>query len=26
MADPDRLGVLGHSYGGYTAYALIAQT
>ena len=26
IADPDRLGVLGHSYGGYCAQALIAQT
>ncbi len=26
VADPDRLGLLGHSYGGYGTYALIAQT
>ena len=26
IADPDRLGVLGQSYGGYCAQALIAQT
>ncbi len=26
IADPDRLGVMGHSYGGYSTLALIAQT
>ena len=26
IADPDRLGVMGHSYGGYSALALIVQT
>jgi len=26
IADPDRLGVLGHSYGGYSALSLIVQT
>lgn len=26
IADPERLGVAGHSYGGYTTLALIAQT
>jgi len=26
IADPDRLGVAGHSYGGYTTLALIVQT
>jgi dipeptidyl aminopeptidase/acylaminoacyl peptidase len=26
LADADRLGLLGHSYGGYGTYALIAQT
>jgi dipeptidyl aminopeptidase/acylaminoacyl peptidase len=26
IADPDRLGVMGHSYGGYTTLALIVQT
>lgn len=26
IADPDRLGVSGHSYGGYTVLSLIAQT
>jgi dipeptidyl aminopeptidase/acylaminoacyl peptidase len=26
IADPDRLGVLGHSYGGYSTLALIVQT
>lgn len=26
MADPDRLGVMGHSYGGYSTLALIVQT
>lgn len=26
IADPKRLGVMGQSYGGYTTYALIAQT
>ena len=26
IADPDRLGVMGHSFGGYAAYGLIAQT
>jgi dipeptidyl aminopeptidase/acylaminoacyl peptidase len=26
VADPDRLGLLGHSYGGYGTYALITQT
>ena len=25
-ADPERIGVMGHSYGGYNVYALIAQT
>jgi dipeptidyl aminopeptidase/acylaminoacyl peptidase len=26
IADPDRLGVMGHSYGGYSTLALIVQT
>jgi dipeptidyl aminopeptidase/acylaminoacyl peptidase len=26
IADPDRLGIMGHSYGGYSTLALIAQT
>ena len=26
IADPERLGLLGHSYGGYTALSLLAQT
>lgn len=26
IADPDRLGVMGHSYGGYCALSLLAQT
>jgi dipeptidyl aminopeptidase/acylaminoacyl peptidase len=26
VADPDRLGVMGHSYGGYSVLALIVQT
>ena len=26
LADPDRLGLMGHSYGGYGTYALITQT
>lgn len=26
IADPERLGLLGHSYGGYTTYGLITQT
>lgn len=26
FADPDRLGLIGHSYGGYGTYALITQT
>ena len=26
IADPDRLGVLGHSYGGYSVLALLVQT
>lgn len=26
VADPDRLGVMGHSYGGYSTLALIAQS
>lgn len=26
IADPDRLGVMGHSYGGYSTIALITQT
>jgi dipeptidyl aminopeptidase/acylaminoacyl peptidase len=26
IADPDRLGVMGHSYGGYSTLALITQT
>lgn len=26
IADPERLGVIGHSYGGYSALALIVQT
>ncbi len=26
IADPERLGIIGHSYGGYSALALIAQT
>ena len=26
IADPERLGIMGHSYGGYCALALIAQT
>jgi dipeptidyl aminopeptidase/acylaminoacyl peptidase len=26
IADPDRLGVMGHSYGGYSTLALICQT
>ncbi|HET8922530.1 MAG TPA: prolyl oligopeptidase family serine peptidase [Candidatus Acidoferrum sp.] len=26
IADPDRLGVMGHSYGGYSTLSLIAQT
>ena len=26
VADPDRLGVMGHSYGGYSALALLVQT
>jgi len=26
IADPDRLGVIGHSYGGYSALSLIVQT
>jgi len=26
IADPDRLGVIGHSYGGYTTLSLIVQT
>jgi dipeptidyl aminopeptidase/acylaminoacyl peptidase len=26
IADPDRLGLIGHSFGGYGAYGLITQT
>jgi len=26
IADPDRLGVMGHSFGGYTTLSLIVQT
>jgi dipeptidyl aminopeptidase/acylaminoacyl peptidase len=26
IADPDRIGLMGHSYGGYTAYGLVTQT
>jgi dipeptidyl aminopeptidase/acylaminoacyl peptidase len=26
IADPERLGIIGHSYGGYSALALIAET
>jgi dipeptidyl aminopeptidase/acylaminoacyl peptidase len=26
IADPDRIAVMGHSYGGYTVYSLIEQT
>jgi len=26
IADPDRLGVMGHSYGGYSVLSLIVQT
>jgi len=26
IADPNRLGIAGHSYGGYTVYSLITQT
>jgi dipeptidyl aminopeptidase/acylaminoacyl peptidase len=26
IADPNRLGVMGHSYGGYTTYALVSYT
>src|SRR6185437_12751870 len=26
IADPERLGIFGHSYGGYSALALISQT
>ncbi len=26
VADPDRLGLMGHSYGGYTVYCLVTQT
>lgn len=26
IADPDRIGVMGHSYGGYTVYSLVTQT
>ncbi len=26
IADPDRLGIMGHSYGGYTVLSLIVQT
>lgn len=26
IADSDRLGVMGHSYGGYTVYSLVTQT
>jgi pimeloyl-ACP methyl ester carboxylesterase len=26
IADPDKLGLLGHSYGGYTALSLVVQT
>jgi dipeptidyl aminopeptidase/acylaminoacyl peptidase len=26
IADPDRLGLIGHSYGGYSVYGLITQT
>ena len=26
IADPDRLGVMGHSYGGYSTLSLIVQT
>jgi dipeptidyl aminopeptidase/acylaminoacyl peptidase len=26
IADPERLGVMGHSYGGYSTYALLVQT
>ena len=26
IADRDRIGVIGHSYGGYTVYSLVTQT
>lgn len=26
IADPDRIGLMGHSYGGYTVYGLVTQT
>ena len=26
IADPERLGVMGHSFGGYTVYSLVTQT
>jgi dipeptidyl aminopeptidase/acylaminoacyl peptidase len=26
IADPDRVGVMGHSYGGYSVYGLVTQT
>jgi len=26
IADPDRLGLMGHSYGGYASYGLVTQT
>ena len=26
LADPDRVGLLGHSYGGYSVYGLVTQT
>jgi dipeptidyl aminopeptidase/acylaminoacyl peptidase len=26
FADPERIGVMGHSYGGYTVYGLVTQT
>ena len=26
ISDPDRIGVMGHSYGGYTVYGLVTQT
>jgi dipeptidyl aminopeptidase/acylaminoacyl peptidase len=26
LADPDRIGVIGHSYGGYSVYSLVTQT